>query len=256
MTRTDTVMIAAILTVLVTGSAGAKTAWIPLPSGNYATMTAEWMVRRTTHFEIFCERQHESVLDAIVRDAERAYARVSLDLQYELGERMPLILVRTGRDTPQDGDQARELVRVSGAPDRDHLVLPIEPVEGRATLLIHELTHQFAFEMIPLSVGMPAWIHEALADHEAGTWTPLEVAQLRDAAVHDAVPSITSRVDLGRAWRHAMFDFLAAEYGSEGLRRYLTILRNVTSPVEAVHMAFGVTADDFDRAFRTWARTR
>jgi hypothetical protein len=164
--------------------------------------------------------------------------------------------VYTGRNTPQDPGQARELVRVSGAPDRDHLVLPIEPVEGRAALLIHELAHQFAFEMIPLSTGIPAWIHEALADHEAGSWTPLEVVRLRDAAVRDAVPSITSGVELDRVWGHAMFDFVAAEYGSQGLRRYLTILRNIASPVEAVRMAFGVTRDDFDRAFRTFARTR
>jgi len=110
----------------------------------FSPATAEWHVRSTNHFEIYYTAATN--LDAIVREAERAYGRVSQDMRRKISGRVPLILVPTTRDLPHTEQEAGVLVRASGAPNRDHLLLPIEPRTGREKMLTHELTHVFEFE--------------------------------------------------------------------------------------------------------------
>ena len=106
--------------------------------------TAEWHVRSTNHFEIYYTAATD--LNSIVPEAERAYGRVSQDMRREISGRVPLILVPTTRDLPHTEREAGVIVRASGAPNRDHLLLPIEPRTGREKMLTHELTHVFEFE--------------------------------------------------------------------------------------------------------------
>ena len=106
--------------------------------------TAIWRVRATTHFDIYYAQARD--LDSIAREAERAYARVSRDLRRQVSAQVPLILLPTSRDLPQTAQEAAVIVRASGAPDRDHLLLPVEPRNGRENVLAHELTHIFEFD--------------------------------------------------------------------------------------------------------------
>ena len=106
--------------------------------------TAIWRVRATNHFDIYYAQARD--LDSITREAERAYARVSRDLRRQVSATVPLILLPTSRDLPQTAQEAAVIVRASGAPDRDHLLLPVEPRNDRENLLAHELTHIFEFD--------------------------------------------------------------------------------------------------------------
>jgi hypothetical protein len=54
-------------------------------------------------------------------------------------------------------------------------------------------------------------------------------------------------------WAHAVFDFVAAEYGTQGLRQYLAALRTGS---DSTRVAFGVAATDFDQAFQVFVRRR
>ena len=118
-----------------------STSLIPV---QFAPATAIWRVRATHHFDIYYAQARD--LDSVAREAERAYARVSRDLRQEVSGRVPLILLPTSRDLPQTAQEAAVIVRATGAPDRDHLLLPVEPRTGREKLLAHELTHIFEFE--------------------------------------------------------------------------------------------------------------
>jgi hypothetical protein len=59
---------------------------------------------------------------------------------------VPIILLPTTHDLPQNEQEAAVIVRATRAPDRDHIMLPIEPRRGRDKMLTHELTHVFEFE--------------------------------------------------------------------------------------------------------------
>ena len=213
-----------------------------------------WRTRATDHFDIYHTQQSD--LDEIAREAERAYARVSFELRHALSVKVPLILLPSNRDLPRDRQEATAIVRASGAPDVDHLLLPVEPRDRRPTDLAHELTHIFQFELA-LDSRVPRWAAEGLADHMTDTWEPSELLKIRGVAAADSIPSVASLTDSDRAWGHAVFGFVAAEYGAQGVRRYLIALRDTSgSPGDIIRAAFGVGPADFDRALRDYVRTR
>lgn len=260
-------MVVAVVAVMVAAAAGAVAArQTPIVSPTYPTRAPDpnlqrfnpdavvWYTRATDHFDIY--HTHQTDLDEIARDAERAYTRVSADLRYELSVKVPLILLPTNGDLPRDRQEANMLVRASGAPDTDHLLLPVEPRDGRATILLHELSHVFQFELVP-DGGVPQWASEGFADHETGTWESSDLMKIREAAAANLIPAVTSLADSDRVWGHAVFDFVANEYGSSGLQRCLVALRNGSpSAADVYREAFGVAAADFNRAFQVYVRTR
>jgi hypothetical protein len=90
-----------------------------------------------------------------------------------------------------------------------------------------------------------------------GNWEPSDLLKIREVAAADLIPSAASLTDSDRAWSHAVFNFVAAEYGSQGVRRYLIALRDTSgSPADIIRAAFSVTPADFDRAFHAYVRTR
>ena len=118
------------------------------PSGlaqvQFSPTTAEWHVRSTDHFEIYYTQAPD--LNSIVRQAERAYDRVSHDMRRQMSAKVPLMLVPTSRDLPQSEGEAGVIVRASGAPARDHLFLCIEPRNRREKMLANGLRHVLEFE--------------------------------------------------------------------------------------------------------------
>jgi hypothetical protein len=110
----------------------------------FSPTTAEWHVRSTDHFEIYYTQTTD--LNSVAREAEQAYKRVSHDMQRQVSGKVPLILLPDSHDLPQNEREAAVIVRASGAPNRDHLLLPVEPRRGRDKMLAHELTHVFEFE--------------------------------------------------------------------------------------------------------------
>jgi hypothetical protein len=110
----------------------------------FSPTTAEWHVRSTDHFEIYYTQAPD--LNSIVREAERAYDRVSHDMRRQMSAKVPLMLVPTSHDLPRSEGEAGVIVRASGAPDRDHLFLSIEPRNGREKMLANGLAHVLKFE--------------------------------------------------------------------------------------------------------------
>jgi hypothetical protein len=228
-------------------------------SGAYDSMQiarpGSWLVHATDHFDIYHLPVHRENVQTVAREAERAYARVSFDLKHDLAEKLPLIVVATDRDLPQDREQARAIVIASGAPERDHLLLSIETLEKRRHVVSHELTHQFVFELLPEADRVASWLTEGLCDHEGKMWDSADAARVRDAIARNSIPAIARLTASDRHWGHAMFDFIAAEYGAEGIRRYLAALRaSSTAAADAVQAAFGVPTIDFDRRFQQYVK--
>jgi hypothetical protein len=217
-----------------------------------------WAIQPTAHFDIHYQSQQRSHVNAVAREAERAYARISYALRHELAAKMPLILVGEDRDLPRNDAQARALVTASRASEYDHLFLSAETFEKRpGSVLAHELTHQFLFELLPQADRDAPWVSEALADHHGGLWDSPELVKVRDAMVHGSVPAVEDLTASDRHWGHAVFDFVAAEYGAQGIRQYLAALRGgLPVRTDAIRLAFGVAPHDFNAAFQGYLRTR
>jgi hypothetical protein len=243
---------AAVCAALVVVCAAARPTAAPeqnVPS--QARSQASWPVSMSEHFEIFHDNLPADRVSDAVRDAEAAYAQLSATLKHDLPGLVPILLVRRDRDLSVSAARP-DLLLESVA--RQRLVISLESLDRRNGIVVHELTHQFAFEIIPNTSRAAPFLIEGLAEHQRGAWAAEDLRLTRAAAATRGIPSVASLAD--RHWAHALFDFVTAEYGAEGIRRLLFALRAHETLVQAVPMAFGVTLEQFEQEFRGYVTVR
>ena len=108
--------------------------------------------------------------------------------------------------------------------------------------------------------------HEGGAEYERGIWDPLDLMSVRDAAVADIVPRMSEmecygdfgNVRLVYNLGHALYEFIEARWGKDGVRQFLFSLRKSaigggSSPDEE---AFQMTAREFDQQFEKYLKDR
>ena len=233
----------------------------------------EWHIYETDHFEIFYYPELEQHLARIASYAESAYAQVSADLTHDLATRVPLVVFKTHSEFEQQNIIPGAVSAGVGAfaePFRQRIALPIdEPPDLLYRLITHELTHQFAFDIIPRSFirrRIPLWVDEGLADYMAGVWNPLDLMAVRDAALSDTLPAMSEFVNYGQSANprlvynlgHAAFEFIEERWGKEGVRQFLFSLRKtvIGGGGDIYQDAFDMSAEDFDTAFERYIHDR
>src|SRR6476646_7773340 len=98
-----------------------------------------WQITTTPHFDCYFEPQPQERINRVLFEAERAYARISLDLRYDLAERVPLVLVAADVAT----DPAVSMRLIQRMPPGHYLLVPAETDDLIEGIMLHELTHEF-----------------------------------------------------------------------------------------------------------------
>jgi beta-lactamase regulating signal transducer with metallopeptidase domain len=204
---------------------------------------AAWPIYTSEHFEIIHDHLSDDRINEVVHDLEAAYAHVSAALKHDVPRLVRVRLVRRDRDAPDS------VVAATPRPVEHQIVLSVESLDQRNNLEVHELTHLFAFEIIPATSRVAPVLVEGLAEHQRGTWNATDLGLMRAAASANAIPPLSVLVNTDRHWAHAVFDFVAARYGDDGVRRLLFALRAHETLPPAVPMAFGITFDQFQEEF-------
>ena len=206
--------------------------------------------------------------------AEMAYERVSTALEYKLAFRVPLILFKTREEFEQQTiapGANLKWVSAFSEPYRNRIVVLVDEWEQLHPLITHNLTHLFAFDIIPREpeIGrgsVPLWVDEGLADYVAGAWTPDDLAILRERVVTDRVPRMSafesgndsSEARLAYTLGHAVFDFIEATHGKAAVTQFLLELRRnvVDRTGDLYQAAFYQTPEEFDAAFERYLKVR
>src|SRR6266446_4140524 len=187
--------------------AAAQTPFVPyFGKNNIHYDTFNWEIYTTDHFEIYYYPALEQHLERVAGYAESAYQQISADLKHDLSFKVQLILFKTHSEFEQeniDPGAAQEGVGAFAEPVRQRIVAPIDdPPDRLYGLIVHELTHQFEFDIIPQGLirrSVPLWVNEGLSDYERGQWEPLDLMAVRDAAISDIVPKMTETEAYGNA---------------------------------------------------------
>ena len=254
--------------------ASAQTPYVPYFGKNdvrYANF--QWQIYTTDHFEIYYYKEIEPHLERIAGYAESAYQHISAELRHDLAFKVPLIVFKTSSEFQTQHvipGAAQEGVGAFAEPTRQRIVLPIDdPPDLLYRLIVHELTHQFEFDIIPTSLirrSVPLWMNEGLSDHMTGIWQPLDLASIRDAAISDIVPKMTKMDEYGSFTNprmvynlgHAVFEFIESRWGKEGVRQFMLSLRkSVIGGGEDAYMeAFKLAPEEFDQQFEKYIKDR
>ena len=256
------------------GWAAAQTSYIPYYGKNQIRYDRfDWHTYQTEHFEIYYYPEIEPHLERIAGYAESAYQHVSSELKHDLSMKLPLILFSTASEFWQQNvipGQAQEGVGAFAEPGRNRIVMPIEePPDLLYRLIVHELTHQFQFDIIPTGLirrNMPLWVFEGMSDYMTGLWQPLDIMTVRDAAVSDIVPKMSEMQEYGGFSNprliynlgHAAFDFMESKWGKEGVRAYVFALRRsvIGGSDDAYQEAFQITPEEWDQQFDRYLKER
>ena len=241
---------AAACTALVVVCAAARPSAAPVQNAPIPTSgQVAWSAYSTDHFDILHNGLPADRVSEAASDAEAAYAQLSAALKFDMPRRMRIVLVPRDRDLSAANTQAAAPFAQDGG---TRLVISLESLGQRPGLIVHELTHQFAFEIVPETSRLEPVLIEGLAEYERGAWAVTDLRMVRDAVAAGAIPPVASLASTDRHWAHAVFDFVAAEHGEEGVRRLLFALRFRETLAQAVPMAFGVTIDQFDQGFKRY----
>ncbi len=272
--RPAPVVAAALLLSALAGTAAAQTPFVPYyGKNNIHYDTFQWFIYTTDHFEIYYYPEIEQHLERVASYAESAYQQVSADLHHDLSFKVQMILFKTHSEFEQQNvipGAAQEGVGAFAEPFRQRMVMPLDdPPDRLYGLVVHELTHQFEFDMIPQSLirqTVPLWVNEGLSDYERGAWTPLDLMMVRDAAVADVVPKMSQLQGYGGGnsprliynLGHALFEFIEAKWGKEGIRGFIFALRKsvIGGGEDAYEEAFRMKPAEFDQAFDRYLKDR
>src|SRR4029078_6706460 len=261
------ILIAAIMAGW-TAIAAAQTPYVPyFGKNNIHYDTFNWEIYTTDHFEIYYYPEMKQHLERVASYAESAYQQISADLKKELPHKIQLILFKTHSEFEQENIDPSAGQEGGGAfaePARQRMVMHIDsPPYLLYGLIVHELTHKFQFDIIPQSLvrrNYPLWVGEGGAEIERGQWTPCDLMTVRDAAVADTVPKMSQTEGYGNASNgrvvpynlgHALFEFIEAKWGKEGIRQFMFSLRKsvIGGGEDAYEEAFKMKTDEFDQAF-------
>lgn len=275
--RVGSSWLAVAVACIVGSHAGALFAQTPLVpyygKNNIHYDRFDWRIYATDHFELYYYPEMEKQLERVAGYAESAYQQVSSDLKHDLSFKVPLILFKTHSEFEQQNvapGAAQEGVGAFAEPMRDRMLLPIDnPPDLLYGLIVHELTHIFEFDIIPQSLirrTVPLWVNEGLSDYERGLWSSIDLMTVRDAAVADIVPKMTELEGYGASTNprliynlgHAVFEFIEARFGKEGIRQFLFALRKsaIGGGEDAYQEALRMSKDEFDQAFEKYLKDR
>lgn len=233
-----------------------------------------WRIYKSPHFEVYYYPEFEQHLERLTAYLETSYQKVSSELKHEIPFAIPVMMYKTHSEFEQTNlfpSFVPEGVLAFAEPVRDRMVLPIDlPPDELQGLITHELTHIFEFDLIPRGLiqrGVPLWVDEGLADYVRGTWDPLDLMMVRDAAVADQIPRMTRSDDLSMFGNvrltynmgHAVFEYIEDTYGKEGIRQFIYTLRKnvVGARAESIYQqAFRVRPEEFDKGFEKWMKER
>ncbi len=270
-------LIAGLAVVLLCGHAslaGAQTSMVPYFGKNNPHYDKfEWRIYTTDHFEIWYYPALKPHLERIAGYAESAYQQISADLKHDLSFKVALILFKTHSEFEQeniDPGAAQEGVGAFAEPGQKRIVAPIDdPPDRLYGLIVHELTHQFEFDIIPQGLirrSVPLWVNEGLSDFERGQWEPLDLMAVRDAAIADIIPKMTELEGYGGGGPsrliynlgHAVFEYIEAKFGKEGIRQFLFALRKsvIGGGEDAYEEALKMKKDEFDQNFEKYLKDR
>ncbi|HEX5110879.1 MAG TPA: hypothetical protein VFV95_20650 [Vicinamibacterales bacterium] len=260
--------------VTATRAVSAQTPYVPYLGKNQVHYDSfQWLIYETDHFTIYYYPEIEPHLERMAAYAESAYQHISSELRHDLAGKVSLILFQTSSEFQEQNvipGAAQEGVGAFAEPTRKRIVMPMdEPPDLLYRLIVHELTHQFEFDMIPTSLirrEMPLWINEGLSDYMTGLWKPLDLMMVRDAAVTDIVPRMSQLTSYGNFGNprmiynlgHAVFEFIEARWTKKGLQDYILALRKsvIGGGEDPFREAFGLKDEEFDQQFEKYLKDR
>ncbi len=225
-----------------------------------------WSYIQTDHFDIYFSDGGDYLAEFTATAAESAYASLSRSFRYQLVNRVPIIVYNSHNDFQQTNVVSEYLEEgIGGVTElfKNRVILPFEGEYSKFRHVIHhELSHAVINDMFyggsiqsiisnNITLQLPLWFNEGLAEYEALKWDTDSDMFLRDATVHEYLPPISQLYGYF-AYRggQSLWWYIAGKYGDQKVGEILNRIKSTRSVEGGFRGSLGLTLEELNEKWQ------
>lgn len=226
----------------------------------------KWSYLQTDHFDIYFSEGGQWLAEFAATAAESSYASISKSFRYQLVNRVPIILYQSHNDFQQTNVVGEYLEEgIGGVTERfkNRVVLPFEGDYRKFRHVInHELSHAVINDMFyggsiqsmianNITLQLPLWFDEGLAEYEALKWETDSDMFLRDATVHEYLPPVANLYGYF-AYRggQSLWRYIADKYGDQKIGEILNRIKSTRSVEAGFRGSIGLSLEELSERWQ------
>ncbi len=225
-----------------------------------------WYYIQTDHFDIYFSDGGDKIAEFTATAVETAYTSISKSFRYQLVNRIPIIVANSHNDFQQNNVVSEYLEEgIGGVTElfKNRVLIPFEGNYKQFRHVIHhELVHAVLNDMFyggsiqsiianNITLQLPLWFNEGIAEYEAQQWETDSDMFLRDATVHEYLPPI-NRLYGYFAYRggQSLWWYIANKYGRQKIGDILNRIKSTRSVEAGFRGALGLGLEELSERWQ------
>lgn len=225
-----------------------------------------WSFIQSDHFDVYFAGDGEALAQFTAMAAESAYTSISTLFRYQLVNRVPFVIYNSHNEFQQTNVISEYMDEgIGGVTElfKNRVVVPFEGDYGKFRHVIHhELVHAVMNDMFyggsiqsiisnNISLQLPLWFNEGLAEFEALRWDTDSDMFLRDATVHEYLPPINQLYGYF-AYRggQSVFYYISRKYGEQKIGELLNKIKSARSLDQGFRASIGLTVEELSERWQ------
>jgi Tol biopolymer transport system component len=231
-----------------------------------------WYFIQSSHFDVYFNAGGEELASFTADAAEKAYASIAKTFRYQIKNRIPIIVYNSHNDFQQTNVISSYLEEgIGGVTElfKNRVVLPFEGEYRKFRHVIHhELVHAVINDMFyggsiqsiltnNITLQLPLWFNEGLAEYEALEWDVNSDMFMRDAVVQEYLPEIDQLYGYF-AYRggQSVWYYIAERYGKEKIADILHHVLGTKNVDMGFRSALGFSIDELSERWQKEQKKR
>jgi len=226
----------------------------------------EWFYIQTKHFDIYFTVGGEKIAEFTASASEDAFSGIQKDLNYQLNNRISLIVYNSHNDFQETNVTDEYTGRGIGGftePFKNRVVFPFEGSYKKFQHVIaHELVHAVMRDMYfggtiqniiakGITLQLPLWFMEGSAEYLSQGWETNTDMFIRNSIISETLPDI-NQLDGYLAYRggQSVFRYIADTYGRQKVGEIINKIQNYGNLEQTLKATIGIGLEDLSERWK------
>jgi len=226
----------------------------------------DWVYIQTKHFDIYFSENSKTITEFTAEAAEDALTKIMADLDYEINNRISIIVYDSHNDFQGTNTTDGYLSQGIGGftePFKNRVVFPFEGDYSKFRHVIHhELVHAVMQDFLyggsiqnriskNITFQLPQWFHEGLAEFLSSGWETNTDMFIRDAIINDYLPDIQNLAGyFGYRGGQTLFKYISDNYGRKKIAELLHKTKGMASLTAGFKASLGLSIEDLNTKWK------
>lgn len=226
----------------------------------------DWYYIQSSHFDVYFTKGGDYLGEFTADIAESSYESISKSFRYQIVNRIPIVVYNSHNDFQQTNVVSEYMEEgIGGVTElfKNRVVLPFEGDYGKFRHVIHhELVHAVVNDMFfggsiqsiitnNITLQLPMWFNEGLAEYEALHWETNSDMFLRDATIHEYLPPL-NYLEGYVAYRggQSFWNYIGTKYGDQKIGEILMRVKSTRSVEQGFRSAVGLGLEELSERWQ------